>query len=124
MKFRRVATLFTYLSIFINQLLWAQLKEDNIVVAQQWENIYEILKRNELEPGVHKKPFIDLNKQKLEGDTLLVAGNTYQLPKRIHTPKPEIKVTPKPKSNTYPIFGKKYAKVPSIDNRLEYQHPI
>lgn len=119
MKFRRVATLFIYFSIFINHQLWAQLKEDDIVVAQHWENIYEILKRNELEPGVHKKPFIELNQQKLGDDTLLVAGNTYQLPKRIYTPKPERKVTPKAKSSSYPIFGKKYEKVPTIDNRLD-----
>lgn len=93
--------------------------DDDIVVAQEWEGIYEILLRNELMPKVHKKPFIELNKKKLLDDTILIAGNTYQLPKHIHTPIPEKKVIPKPKSNVYPIFGKKYEKIPEIDNRLD-----
>lgn len=93
--------------------------EDDIVVAQEWEGIYEILLRNELAPKAHKKPFIDLNIKKLNDDTLLVAGNTYQLPKRIHTPKTERKVVAKSKSNVYPIFGKKYEEIPAIDNTLD-----
>lgn len=97
----------------------AQYKEDDIVVAQEWEGIYELLLRNDLAPKVHKNPFIKLNKEKLSDDTLLVAGNTYQLPQRIHTPIPEKKVVSKPKSNIYPIFGKKYERVPVIDKRLE-----
>jgi len=93
--------------------------DDDIVVAQEWEGIYELLLRNELAPKVHKIPFIDLNKEQLNNDTLLIAGNIYQLPKRIHTPVPEKKVVPVIKSNKYPIFGSKYAQVPAIDNRLE-----
>lgn len=93
--------------------------DDDIVVAQEWEGVYEILLRNELAPNVHKKPFLELNKDKLNDDTLLVAGNTYQLPKRIHTPIPEKKVIPKPKSSIYPVFGEKYEKVPVIDDRLD-----
>ncbi|MCK5367463.1 MAG: hypothetical protein KAQ62_02895, partial [Cyclobacteriaceae bacterium] len=54
--------------------------DDNIVVAQEWEGIYEILLRNELVPKIHKTPFIELNKQKLNGDTMLIAGITYLLP--------------------------------------------
>ena len=93
--------------------------DDNIVVAQEWEGIYEILQRNELAPEVHKTLFIKLNKQKLNNDTLLIAGSTYLMPDRIKTPIVEKKVPPKAKTNLYPIFGKKYEKVPSIDNKLE-----
>ncbi len=93
--------------------------DDNIVVAQEWEGIYEILERNELEPKVHKKPFIEANKQKLGGDTLLIAGTTYLLPDRILTPIPDKKTIEKPSSYVNPLFGKKYEKVPIIDNRLD-----
>ncbi|MCK5470012.1 MAG: N-acetylmuramoyl-L-alanine amidase [Cyclobacteriaceae bacterium] len=93
--------------------------DDNIVVAQEWEGIYEILLRNELVPKIHKTPFIELNKQKLNGDTMLIAGITYLLPDRIKTPIAEKKIVPKTKTNLYPIFGKKYEQVPSIDNNLE-----
>ena len=105
--------------LLANRDAFCQYDGDNIVVAQEWEGIYEILQRNDLVPEVHKKPFVDLNKEKLKSDTSLIAGNTYLLPKRIHTPKPERKVVPKPKSNLYPIFGKEYEKVPVIDNSLE-----
>ena len=92
--------------------------DDNIVVAQDWEGIYEILLRNELSPKAHKEPFIKINKKKLNNDTLLIAGNTYLLPKHIQSPKRQIKAIAKPKSNIHPIFGKKYEKIPAIDNAL------
>lgn len=93
--------------------------DDNIVVAQEWEGIYEILLRNELAPKVHKAPFIGLNNQKLHGDTILIAGDTYLLPARIKTPIAEKKMAARTKNNVYPIFGKMYEKVPAIDSRLE-----
>ena len=118
MKFREIRIL----SLFVFQIFYyntnAQFFNDDIVVAQEWEGIYEILLRNELTPEVHKAPFININKVKLQNDTLLIAGNTYQLPKKIHTPKPERKVIPETKSKAYPIFGNKYKNVPSIDNTL------
>ena len=119
MKFRelRIFSFFFIQILSYNSI--AQFVEDDIVVAQAWEGIYEILLRNDLEPKVHKTPFIEVNKLSLSDDTLLIAGNTYQLPKKIHTTKPERKVIPKAKNNTYPIFGKKYEKVPEIDNSLE-----
>lgn len=93
--------------------------DDNIVVAQEWEGINEILLRNELAPKVHKEPFITLNSNKLNCDTILIAGDTYLLPDRIKTPIVEKKIIPKTKSNLYPIFGKKYERVPLIDSKLE-----
>ena len=92
--------------------------DGNIVVAQDWEGIYELLLRNDLAPSVHKRPFILVNKHKLDGDTLLLAGNTYMLPDLIMTPIPKKKPVSKPTSHVNPLFGKKYANVPIIDQRL------
>jgi hypothetical protein len=83
-----LSILLTYSLSLLFLPLFAQYKEDNIVVAQEWEGIYEILLRNELPPKSHKQAFITLNKQKLNGDTLLIAGNTYELPERISEPEP------------------------------------
>ena len=117
----RIFTIFTLHALFILLVVYpaSAQYDDNIVVAQEWEGIYEILLRNELEPKVHKTPFIEINKEKLNGDTLLLAGTIYYLPEEIHTPLPKKPVVNKPKSYIYPIFGKNYEKVPVIDNRLE-----
>lgn len=93
--------------------------DDNIVVAQEWEGISEILHRNELTPDKHRPQFISLNRDKLVNDTLLIAGNTYLLPNPIEEPAELKKLTPRPASAELPIFGKKYAHVPIIDHRLE-----
>ncbi len=113
-----LSILLTYSLSLLFLPLFAQYKEDNIVVAQEWEGIYEILLRNELPPKSHKQAFMKLNMKKLNGDTLLIAGNTYELPERIIEPEP-IKAVKKPSSLSYPIFGKKYEKVPVIDDQLE-----
>ena len=117
MRFRVIAILFYGILMSSFHDVAAQ-NDDDIVVAQEWEGIYEILLRNDLAPKVHKNPFINLNKNRLANDTLLTAGNIYYLPRRIHTPIPEKKVISKPKSSVHPIFGKKYEKIPAIDNTL------
>ena len=93
-------------------------QEDNIVVAQEWEGIYEILDRNELSPGLHKNAFITINKKKLNGDTTLLAGNIYLLPERIVSPPPKKKKS-RAKNLHYPVFGKNYENVPVINNTLD-----
>lgn len=93
--------------------------DDNIVVAQAWEGLSEILQRNELAPKIHKIPFIEINKQKLNGDTLLIAGNTYLLPNEVRSPIIEKNVMAVPTSTLHPIFGKRYEEVPTIDNKLQ-----
>ncbi len=100
------------------QMVIAQF-DDNIVVAQECEGIHEVLLRNELSPKIYKAPFIKLNKQKLNGDTLLIAGNTYILPGLIINAIGDKKVVVITKSSIYPIFGKKYERVPVIDNKLD-----
>jgi hypothetical protein len=92
--------------------------DDNIIVAQEGEGIYEVLLRNELLPKVHKKAFLELNAQRLDGDTLLLAGKTYELPEKIEVPLPKKEVK-KPTSYRYPVFGKKYEAIPIIDNQLD-----
>jgi N-acetylmuramoyl-L-alanine amidase len=106
----------SYLSVHRSQ---AQFVEDNIVVAQEGEGIYNILLRNELEPEKYAKPFIKINKQSLNGDTLLAAGSIYFLPEIINEPNVVVKEISKPKNYINPLFGKKYENVPIIDHRLE-----
>ena len=118
MRFGFPAILFTGIFVITLLPLQAQYVEDNIVVAQEWEGIYEILLRNELLPKIHRQPFIKVNAKKLNGDTLLIAGNTYELPNKIEEP-PPMKEVKKPTSYTNPVFGKKYENVPVIDNQLE-----
>jgi hypothetical protein len=112
------AIFFTCIFLLSNLPVLAQYVDDDIVVAQEWEGIYELLQRNELNPATHRQAFIALNAAKLGGDTLLIAGSAYELPKRIVEAAPP-KVTKKPVSYTYPVFGKKYEHVPVIDNKLE-----
>jgi len=88
-------------------------------VAQEWEGIYDVLLRNELDPVVYFNPFVDINKQILGGDTILTAGEIYMLPELSSVKKIEKKVAPEAKRSIYPIFGKKYENVPVIDNRLD-----
>lgn len=89
--------------------------DDDIVVAQTWEGIYEILLRNDLSPTKYKDLFIKINRDKLQGDTVLLAGNTYLLPKKKEEKAPPVK----PTSYDYPIFGSRYRRVPAIDQRLD-----
>jgi len=117
MKLRFLIVIFFSLLFLPTHYTLAQLVDDNIVVAQEWEGIYEILLRNELPPAAYRDPFIKLNAQKLKGDTVLIPGTTYLLPEMIKQPAPATVVN-KPKSFTYPLFGEKYKNVPVIDNRL------
>ena len=94
--------------------------DDNIVVAQEWEGIYEILLRNDLAPTMYIEPYIQLNRLVLEDDTLLIAGDVYQLPGKIYAQKPQTAADPE--SNTYPIFAEKYQNVPTTGNRLKGEH--
>lgn len=112
MRLRTLSILFGVLG-FSFHISFGQV-DDDIVVAQEWEGIYEILLRNELAPKTHNTAFIEINRGKLNGDTALIAGNTYILPKRIAVKK----AAPKSSANIYPIFGKKYEKIPRIDNQL------
>ena len=95
--------------------------DDRIVVAQYGEGIYTILRRMDMEPEFYVEAFIQLNREKLRSDSLLIAGNTYILPEEIITKaKPPITEIPAKieaipagahdesavKTKIYPIFGK------------------
>ena len=118
MRFSSISIFFIGLLLLPNHIALAQY-EDNIVVAQEWEGIYELLQRNDLGPEIHKKPFIELNRQKLGSDTLLTAGNVYFLPNPVTVSVAHIKTASKPTSYVFPVFGKKYENVPIIDHALE-----
>lgn len=118
MRFKTVSIIFFGLFLQSFHVLFAQY-EDNIVVAQEWEGIYEILQRNELGAEIHKGAFIELNRLKLDGDTMLIAGSIYLLPDPVIASVEHIKKVSKPSSYVFPVFGKKYENVPIIDNTLE-----
>ena len=115
MKAGVVALLFLLISSFPIVPAVAQY-DDDIVVAQEWEGIYELLLRFELNPSEMKAAFLQKNAKKLKGDTILIAGTTYLLPE---APKEITIKSVSAKESTYPIFGKKYAKVPVIDQQLK-----
>jgi len=126
--------LFTLLCFFVQLNVFAQLDyDDRIVVAQQGEGIFAILRRMDLEPEIYLKSFIELNSEKLGVDSLLVAGNTYILPEKISVDvkdgiseipvKAEVKLkevhaTPPAMIKTYPVFGAEYQNVALISNKL------
>ncbi len=97
----------------------AQTIDDRIVVAQIGEGIISILQRNEMNPTLYLREFIEINKEKIGKDSLLYAGNTYLLPE-LKTEK--IKNEPVKEPNPtliYPIFGKKYEQIFIKDKSLE-----
>jgi N-acetylmuramoyl-L-alanine amidase len=59
------------------QYSYAQNKE---VVAKNGEGIFNLLKRNGLNPSQYSDPFIELNKTRLGKDNSLYAGVSYRLP--------------------------------------------
>ena len=83
--------------------LHAQNKE---VVAEKGDGIYTLLKRYGIPVSQNMNSFIELNKEKLGKDNILIAGKKYKLP-----PIP-ISVTSGTKTKgtgefrTYEIFGK------------------
>ncbi len=118
MRWRLFPAIVLFLNFSFAYNLFAQY-DDNIVVAQEWEGIYEVLLRNDLSPAKYKNSFIKLNSKKLQGDTVLIAGNTYLLPEIVKTPAPKKERSSRPSVMVYPIFGKKHEKVPIIDRKLE-----
>ncbi len=126
--------LFTLLCFSVTLNLFAQLDyDDRIVVAQQGEGIYSILRRMDMDPEIYLRSFIELNREKLGVDSLLVAGNTYILPEKISVDvkkeiseisvKTEVKLkegpaVPPAMIKTYPVFGPEYQNVTLISNKL------
>ena len=91
--------------------------QDSIVavVAEQGDGIYSLLRKNGLNPTKYYNDFVDLNAESLGDDESLFVGMTYKLPDTVSTP---VKVKPTVNAIEYPIFGKDFATIDSVSNRL------
>ncbi len=101
-------------------------------VAKNGDGIYTLLKRNGVYSYKNHQKFIQLNKKNIRGKEELYKGRTYYLPSTSNdsvkktksipvkgkTPTKKISKTIS-KSNIYPIFGKKYEKVPVKSSKLK-----
>lgn len=85
------------------------------VVAEKGEGVYRLLTRNGLPVNQYMDAFIELNKDRLGKGNTLYAGRKYKLP--VRSDGTEIKVGSR--TVKYDIFGKNYADVDIIDDRLK-----
>ena len=82
--------------------------------AEKGEGIYSLLKRHGLPPTEYLTAFIELNKNKLGKNNSLLAGQTYQLPIE-----GKESIAASASGVSYPIFGKSYEKVATVDHALQ-----
>lgn len=105
----------TFILIFFALLQLTQVincfgQDQSEVVAQKGEGIYSLLRKNGLDPSTYLKDFIELNKEKLGAQHILLEGQTYLLPQNTASVR-KIAETAKPNIEIHPIFGKKFEKV-------------
>jgi N-acetylmuramoyl-L-alanine amidase len=102
------------------------------VVAKNGDGIYSLLKKYDLDSYKNYQEFIHLNKKNIRGKEDLYKGRTYYLPATTIGSEKKIKSLPAKenipvkkksktvsKSNIYPMFGKKYEKIPIKSSRLK-----
>ncbi len=90
--------------------------DDDLDVVQTWEGIYELLMRHELAPEKYRQTFLDLNRTRLKGDTTLIAGTLYRIPK---IPEKKSEEPSRLSEIVDPLYGKKYERIPVIDHTLD-----
>ncbi len=86
-----------------------------VVIAEQGDGIYSLLRKNNINPTKYYNSFIEINKESLKEEAL-VKGKSYYLPKIAVVAKDTI--SNKENFKTYPIFGDEFSKVDSLSNRL------
>ena len=71
-----------FLTIFLVFVISLQysVAQNRVVVAENGDGIYKLLKRNGLDPAQYSDPFIELNKTRLGKDNTLFTGVKYKLP--------------------------------------------
>ncbi|MEC7262405.1 MAG: N-acetylmuramoyl-L-alanine amidase [Bacteroidota bacterium] len=102
------------LLLFVPILVGAQ-KSLSSVVAEKGDGIYSLLRRYKVSPTKYYNRFVELNAERLGESESLYVGQSYLLPDTLALKKVE-------ETNTgviYPIFGKDFAKIDSISNRLD-----
>lgn len=88
-------------------------------VAKAGDGVYVLLRRHGLDPALHMKSFLDLNRDNLGKDNSLYVGKTYLLPLPTPAEKASVRSADAPKVVTVPLFGKKYERVEIKDRQLQ-----
>ncbi len=96
--------------------LHAQNKE---VVAEKGDGIYTLLKRYGIPVSQNMNSFIELNKEKLGKDNILIAGKKYKLPPIPISVNSGTKTKGTGEFRTYEIFGKEWEKVEMLSDDLK-----
>jgi len=87
------------------------------VIAVSGDGIHKILIKNGFDPIKHYKEFVRLNKKNLSRSNGLFIGKKYILPNE--SAGSTSSSAPDDKSINFPLFGKKYAKVPIESDALK-----
>ncbi|WP_350289966.1 N-acetylmuramoyl-L-alanine amidase [uncultured Croceitalea sp.] len=86
------------------------------VIAERGDGIYSLLRKNGVNPTKFYNAFIDVNKNSLLEEEFLKIGQSYFIPDTTEsnkTAKVNLEAVRK-----YPIFGKEFAQVDSLSNKL------
>lgn len=89
--------------------------QNHEVVAEKGDGIYRLLTRNGLPATQYAESFIELNKERLGKENTLYAGRKYKLPVKSDG----VAIKSGGRSVRHEIFGKDYADVEIIDDRLK-----
>ena len=88
------------------------------VIAEKGDGIYALLRKNGINPTKFYNAFIEVNKGLLSQDEFLKVGQSYFIPDTVNQLKKVEKVS-LGSIKKYPIFGKEFARVDSLSNRLK-----
>lgn len=100
--------------LFMLTVLWLPAQENQSVKAEKGDGIYALLRRHNLDPNIYYKTFLDLNKNRLNPDLVLIQGKTYLLPIALDS----LSTDQKNPTGVYPVFGKNYEKVEFKSEKL------
>ena len=81
--------IFLFLCLCIVSALSAQSDSVRTVIAKQGDGIYKILRENGYEAKDYYHKFLEINKDKIQLEDQLILGETYILPEKHDTIKPE-----------------------------------
>ena len=85
----KIRLIFLLLCLCVVSALSAQSDSVRTVVAQQGDGIYKILRENGYEAKDYYHKFLEINKDKIQLEDQLILGETYLLPEKHDTIKPE-----------------------------------
>lgn len=104
---------------FLPVQLWGQ-ETVKKAIAEKGDGVYSLLRKNGLDPGAYSASFIELNKDALKENNVLIEGAAYILPSvAASAEKPAAEPASGPEFVDYPLFGKKYSRVVVKDDKLK-----